>query len=83
MTQTFDSEVSLHSWLLWPTVCHGTPGDDTPEVKNICIIFEIMLTRNYIRNQAKSVVKLCCAIYGRFCEEMMKSPLTIVTLWTA
>ena len=23
MTHTFGSEVSLHSWLLWPTVCHG------------------------------------------------------------
>ena len=31
MTHTFDSEVSLHSWFLWPTVCRrrralrGTP----------------------------------------------------------
>ena len=24
MTHTFDSEVSLHYVLLWPTVCHGT-----------------------------------------------------------
>ena len=23
MTHTFDSEVSLHSWLLWPTVHHA------------------------------------------------------------
>ena len=26
MTHTFDSEVSLHSWLIWPTVRRGTPG---------------------------------------------------------
>ena len=25
MAHTFDPEVSLHYWLLWPTVCHGTP----------------------------------------------------------
>ena len=30
------------------------PQVRTPR-KNMCIIFEIMLTRNYIRNQAKSV----------------------------
>ena len=30
MTHTFNSEVSLHYWLLWPTVCHGTPRDDRP-----------------------------------------------------
>ena len=23
MTHTFEIEVSLHYWLLWPTVCHG------------------------------------------------------------
>ena len=33
MTHTFDSEVSLHSWLFWPTVRHASFSQKT-DVKN-------------------------------------------------
>ena len=47
MAHTFDSEVSLHSWLLWPTVRRGfmPPQLKTKQTKKLSKGAEIQVGR--------------------------------------
>ena len=45
MTHTFDSEVSLHYWLLWPTVCRPTPPQISLSMRHF-LYFKITVSFN-------------------------------------
>ena len=49
MTHAFDSEVSLHSWLLWPTVRRGANGGGGGSLQHrVCLSADVQSSLNIV-----------------------------------